>query len=138
MVPLQRLQGPVEELPVQQLQVKRAGHQSGVAIASPYSSTEQWAGKHLQLAHGAQSCRHRLIPVYLCYGWLLNGWHLTAANVLCRRYLYSQMSKWLKSGAGEYKLDGVYVWNAGQLARPLAIASDSVCVRSRAAAYSYE
>jgi hypothetical protein len=30
----------------------------------------------------------------------------------CRRYLYDMTSKWLK-GQSNYKLDKIYVWNAG-------------------------
>eukprot|EP00879_Flechtneria_rotunda_P029190 GHRR01031470.1.p1 GENE.GHRR01031470.1~~GHRR01031470.1.p1 ORF type:complete len:383 (+),score=118.71 GHRR01031470.1:889-2037(+) len=30
-----------------------------------------------------------------------------------RRYLYDMTSKWLKNGAGAYKLSGLYVWTAG-------------------------
>ncbi|KAF8071022.1 hypothetical protein HT031_001104 [Scenedesmus sp. PABB004] len=30
-----------------------------------------------------------------------------------RRYLYSQTAKWLRGGAQEYALDGIYVWTAG-------------------------
>uniref|UniRef100_A0A383VIG4 Glycoside hydrolase family 5 domain-containing protein n=1 Tax=Tetradesmus obliquus TaxID=3088 RepID=A0A383VIG4_TETOB len=30
-----------------------------------------------------------------------------------RRYLYSQTAKWLRAGAGDYKVDALYVWTAG-------------------------
>lgn len=36
-------------------------------------------------------------------------------NVCCRRYLYNQTAKWLKSGAGNFKVDALYVWTAGKL-----------------------
>jgi hypothetical protein len=32
----------------------------------------------------------------------------------CRRYLYSQTAKWLRAGAGDYKVDALYVWTAGE------------------------
>jgi hypothetical protein len=35
--------------------------------------------------------------------------------LLCfRRYLYSQTAKWLRAGAGDYQVDALYVWTAGE------------------------
>lgn len=38
---------------------------------------------------------------------------LTLLVLLCRRYLYDMTSKWL-TGGSNYKVDRVYVWNAGE------------------------
>lgn len=38
---------------------------------------------------------------------------LDCLMVCCRRYLYEMTSKWLKGGS-DYKLDKLYVWNAGE------------------------
>lgn len=48
----------------------------------------------------------------------LRGW-CTCADwchaMWCRRYLYDMTSKWMK-GNSDYKLDKLYMWNAGEKA----------------------
>eukprot|EP00878_Enallax_costatus_P001421 GHUV01001571.1.p1 GENE.GHUV01001571.1~~GHUV01001571.1.p1 ORF type:complete len:424 (+),score=133.23 GHUV01001571.1:197-1468(+) len=55
---------------------------------------------------------HPFFGLWYPYSTSKDPWRNSQYNDY-RRYLYSQMSKWLKTGAGEYRLDGVYVWDAG-------------------------